>query len=225
ENTYMGFWMAAFYVYKGILLVCDLIKNMIHTCFLAWTTCHINIPAINDSRRIQYNVFVSVPVILIGTCAFMLWQDQPNVQFCILTLVIITCCCSTLCMVFIPKIIIIRMDPDTAFLSRRFHVTQWYNGKRSIMEQSNPGPSLNILLSENLNLKRHIKEVRSFLIIKNVHPGTCLGKIMVTLQLHILHHAYLPCIGEVDFSPLNSPFESPQHMPMPRTYGVLVTGL
>uniref|UniRef100_A0A9J7YIE1 G-protein coupled receptors family 3 profile domain-containing protein n=1 Tax=Cyprinus carpio carpio TaxID=630221 RepID=A0A9J7YIE1_CYPCA len=195
-NTYMGFWMAAFYVYKGILLVCDLIKNMIHTCFLAWTTCHINIPAINDSRRIQYNVFVSVPVILIGTCAFMLWQDQPNVQFCILTLVIITCCCSTLCMVFIPKIIIIRMDPDTAFLSRRFHVTQWYNGKRSIME-----------------------------IIKNVHPGTCLGKIMVTLQLHILHHAYLPCIGEVDFSPLNSPFESPQHMPMPRTYGVLVTGL
>lgn len=43
------------------------------------------------------------------------------------------------------------MDPDTAFLSRRFHVTQWCgeleketgqdNGKRSIMEQSNPGAS------------------------------------------------------------------------------------
>lgn len=84
------------------------------------------------------------------------------------------------------------MDPDTAFLSRRFHVTQWCgeleketgqdNGKRSIMEQSNPGasgyvtdmtqniwPSLNILLSENLNLKRHIKEVRSFL---HVHSFT-----------------------------------------------------
>lgn len=47
----------------------------------------------------------------------------------------------------------------------------------------------------------------------------------LSLQLPILHHAYLPSIGGVDSSPLSSPFESPQQMPMPRTYGVLVTGL
>lgn len=43
----------------------------------------------------------------------------------------------------------------------------------------------------------------------------------LSLQLPILHHAYMPSIGGVDSSPLNSPFESPQHSPMPRTYGVL----
>ncbi|XP_058601663.1 gamma-aminobutyric acid type B receptor subunit 2 [Onychostoma macrolepis] len=283
ENAYMGFWMAAFYVYKGILLL--------STCFLAWTTCHMNIPAINDSRSIRYSVFVSVPVILIGTCASMLWQDQPNVQFCIVTLVIITSCCSTLCMVFIPKIIIIRMGPDPAFLSRRFHLTQWCseldketgqdNDKRRIMEQNNPGASghvtdmtqnilssLDILLSENLHVKWHIKELDSELedltrqlnelsphVMENVvircfvhkavkekcltlpESSNCNRNLLedinspeliqrrLSLQLPILHHAYMPSIGGVDCSPLNSPFESPQHSPMPRTYGVLVTGL
>uniref|UniRef100_A0A673FW64 Gamma-aminobutyric acid type B receptor subunit 2-like n=1 Tax=Sinocyclocheilus rhinocerous TaxID=307959 RepID=A0A673FW64_9TELE len=232
ENTYMGFWMAAFYVYKGILLL--------STCFLAWTTCHMNIPAINDSRSIRYSVFVSVPVILIGTCASMLWQNQPNVQFCIVTLVIITCCCSTLCMVFIPKIIIIRMGPDPAFLSRRFHLTQWCTSGYVTDMTQNILSSLDILLSENLNLKRHIKEVRSFSFLK-VFENNFLKipdllhlldlfffhsiQRRLSLQLPILHCAYLPSIGGVDSSPLNSPFESPQHMPMPRTYGVLVTGL
>uniref|UniRef100_A0A672JTN5 Gamma-aminobutyric acid type B receptor subunit 2-like n=1 Tax=Sinocyclocheilus grahami TaxID=75366 RepID=A0A672JTN5_SINGR len=222
ENTYMGFWMAAFYVYKGILLL--------STCFLAWTTCHMNIPAINDSRSIRYSVFVSAPVILIGTCASMLWQDQPNVQFCIVTLVIITCCCSTLCMVFIPKIIIIRMGPDPAFLSRRFHLTQWCTSSYVTDMTQNILSSLDILLSENLNLKRHIKEVRSFLHIASFtgilfyfFPHSIQRRL--SLQLPILHHAYLPSIGGVDSSPLNSPFESPQHTSMPRTYGVLVTGL
>jgi len=47
----------------------------------------------------------------------------------------------------------------------------------------------------------------------------------LSLQLPILHLAYLPSIGGVDSSPLNSPSDSPQHTLMPRTYGMLVTGL
>ncbi|XP_052475217.1 LOW QUALITY PROTEIN: gamma-aminobutyric acid type B receptor subunit 2 [Carassius gibelio] len=282
ENTYMGFWMTAFYVYKGIILL--------STCFLAWITRHMNIPAVNDSRSIRISVFVSVPVILIGTCASMLWQDQPNVQFCIATLVIITCCCSTLCMVFIPKIIIIRMGPDPEFLSRRFHLTQWhgelekesglYNDERNIMEQNNTGASvcvtdmtqnvsssLDIVLSENVHLIWHINELDSELedltrqlhelsahVVENViirsfvhkavkekcrtlpESSNCNRRLLedinspehiqrrLSLQLPILHHAYLPSIGGVESSPLNSPFESPIYASA-RTYGVLVTGL
>ncbi|RXN31685.1 gamma-aminobutyric acid type B receptor subunit 2 [Labeo rohita] len=262
ENTYMGFWMAAIYVYKGILLL--------STCFLAWTTRQTNIPAVNDSRSIRFSVFVSVPVILIGTCASMLWQDQPNVQFCIVTLVIITCCCSTLCMVFIPK--------WHSELEKKLGQDK---DKRNIMEENDPGASgcvtdmaqnifssLDNLLSENLHLKRHIIELNSELedltrqlnelsphVIENVIVRSFVHKAVkkkcltlpesshcnrnlledinspehiqrrLSLQLPILHHAYLPSIGGVDSSPLSSPFESPQQMPMPRTYGVLVTGL
>lgn len=84
------------------------------------------------------------------------------------------------------QIIIIRMGTDPAFLSRRFHLIQWHSelekklgqdkDKRNIMEENDPGASgcvtdmaqnifssLDNLLSENLHLKRHIIEVRSFL--------------------------------------------------------------
>ncbi|XP_051576329.1 gamma-aminobutyric acid type B receptor subunit 2-like [Myxocyprinus asiaticus] len=86
------------------------------TCFLAWTTRHVNIPAVNDIRGIRFSVFVSGPVILIGVCASILSKVQPNVQFSILGLVIITCCTSTLCMVFVPK-----LDSELEDLTRQLN--------------------------------------------------------------------------------------------------------
>lgn len=74
------------------------------TCFLAWTTWHVNVPSVNDIRGIRFSVFVSVLVIFTGLYASMLFQDQPNVQFCIVALVIVTCSLSTLCMLFVPKV-------------------------------------------------------------------------------------------------------------------------
>lgn len=78
------------------------------------------------------------------------------------------------------------MGPDPAFLSRRFHLTQWhseleketgqYNDEMNIMEQNDTGASgcvtdmtqnisssLDIIQSENVHLIWHINEVRSFL--------------------------------------------------------------
>lgn len=78
------------------------------------------------------------------------------------------------------------MGPDPAFLSRRFHLTQWHSelekesgqvsDERNIMEQDDTGASdfvtdmtqnislsLDILLTENLHLRQRTNEVRSFL--------------------------------------------------------------
>lgn len=78
------------------------------------------------------------------------------------------------------------MGPDPAFLSRRFHLTQWNselekesgqdNDERNIMEQDDTGASdfvtdmtqnislsLDTFQSENLHLSQHINEVRSIL--------------------------------------------------------------
>lgn len=180
------------------------------TCFLAWTTCNVNAPSVNDIRGIRISVFVSGPVILIGTYAPMLFQDQPNVQFCIIALVIITCCMSTLCMLFVPKvwdvlrpvclsicphvyvltsiylsnligqILIIGMGP-TSFSRRQ--LAQWdreikpereeHCKEEDDMKQRNSGASdyvtdikhnifatLDIVLSDNLRLRRRITKVR-----------------------------------------------------------------
>lgn len=49
----------------------------------------------------------------------------------------------------------------------------------------------------------------------------------LSLQLPILHHAYLPSIGGVDAScsPNSSPASSPRHRHMPPSYRVMVSGL
>lgn len=50
----------------------------------------------------------------------------------------------------------------------------------------------------------------------------------LSLQLPILHHAYLPSIGGVDASctsPNASPSSSPRHRHMPPSYRVMVSGL
>ncbi|XP_073667669.1 gamma-aminobutyric acid type B receptor subunit 2 isoform X2 [Paramisgurnus dabryanus] len=265
ENAYMGFWLAAFYAYKGILLL--------STCFLTWTTRHAKVPAVSDSRGIRISVFVSGPVILTGICASMLFQDQPNVKFCIVALVIITCCSSTLCLVFVPKIIIIRMGP--ASLSRRFHLTQWHSEIEQINEphckekeatknsgtfdcatdiKQNISSTIDILLSDNLQLQQHMNKLDSeleyltrqlnelsphhledLIIRSSVHKAgknkcqtlpersNCNRNGLedinspehiqrrLSLQLPILHHAYLPYIGGVNSSPFNSSFDIPQH--------------
>ncbi|KAA0703419.1 Gamma-aminobutyric acid type B receptor subunit 2 [Triplophysa tibetana] len=270
ENTYMGFWIAAFYSFKGILLL--------STCFLAWTTCHVNAPSVNDIRGIRISVFVSGPVILIGIYAPMLFQDQPNVQFCIIALVIITCCLSTLCMLFVPKILIIGMGP-TSF-SRR-HLTQWdreiepereeHCKEEDDMKQRNFGAldyvtdikhnifaTLDIALSNNLRLRRRITKLDSELeyltrrlnesrpnrldnpvVGISVHEAgknKCLTlperssrsrledinspehiQRRLSLQLPILHHAYLPSIGGVDSSPVDSTHDIRKKDSMPKT--------
>ncbi|KAI7806353.1 putative gamma-aminobutyric acid type B receptor subunit 2-like [Triplophysa rosa] len=253
ENTYMGFWIAAFYSFKGILLL--------STCFLAWTTCHVNAPSVNDIRGIQISVFVSGPVILIGTYAPMLFQDQPNVQFCIIALVIITCCLSTLCMLFVPKILIIGIGP-TSF-SRR-HFTQWdreiepereeHCKEEDCMKQRNSGacnPRYCALDSELEYLTRRLNESMPNLLENPVvrisahkaGKNKCLTlperssfsrslledinspehiQRRLSLQLPILHHAYLPSIGGVDSSPVDSSHDFHKQNLMPKTGELLL---
>lgn len=61
-------------------------------------------------------------------------------------------------------------------------------------------------------------------------PVICVRSIQrrLSLQLPILHHAYLPSIGGVDAScssPTSSPSSSPRHRHMPPSYRVMVSGL
>lgn len=61
-----------------------------------------------------------------------------------------------------------------------------------------------------------------------VSLSVCSIQRRLSLQLPILHHAYLPSIGGVDASctsPNGSPGSSPRHRHMPPSYRVMVSGL
>ncbi|XP_056438350.1 gamma-aminobutyric acid type B receptor subunit 2 [Gadus chalcogrammus] len=293
ENTHMTIWLGIVYAYKGLL--------MLFGCFLAWETRNVSIPALNDSKYIGMSVYNVGIMCIIGAAVSFLTRDQPNVQFCIVALVIIFCSTITLCLVFVPKFITMRTNPDAATQNRRLKFTQ--NQKKEDSKTSTSVTSVNQantsrldgLQTDNHRLRMKITEldkeleevtmqlqdtpektpytkqnhypdannilsIRNFTdgkdgeksILKNhleQKPQAQWGSVdpsrinrgpledinspehiqrRLSLQLPILHHAYLPSIGGVDASctsPNDSPGSSPRHRHMPPSYRVMVSGL
>ncbi|XP_040818726.1 gamma-aminobutyric acid type B receptor subunit 2 [Ochotona curzoniae] len=293
ENTHMTIWLGIVYAYKGLL--------MLFGCFLAWETRNVSIPALNDSKYIGMSVYNVGIMCIIGAAVSFLTRDQPNVQFCIVALVIIFCSTITLCLVFVPKLITLRTNPDAATQNRRFQFTQ--NQKKEDSKTSTSVTSVNQastsrlegLQSENHRLRmkiteldkdleevtmqlqdtpekttyikqNHYQELNDILNLGNFPESTDGGKAILknhldqnpqlqwnttepsrtckdpiedinspehiqrrlSLQLPILHHAYLPSIGGVDascVSPCVSPTASPRHRHVPPSFRVMVSGL
>ncbi|KAL7830377.1 hypothetical protein SRHO_G00315040 [Serrasalmus rhombeus] len=245
-----------------------------------------------------YNVGI---MCIIGAAVSFLTRDQPNVQFCIVALVIIFCSTITLCLVFVPKLITMRTNPDAATQNRRLKFTQ--NQKKDDSKTSTSVTSVNqtntsrldTLQTDNHSLRmriteldkeleevtmqlqdtpektpyikqNHYQDVNNILSIRNFTDGKDGEKSVLknhleqkpqaqwgsmdpsrinrgpledinspehiqrrlSLQLPILHHAYLPSIGGVDAScsPTSSPASSPRHRQhMPPSYRVMVSGL
>ncbi|XP_019751514.1 gamma-aminobutyric acid type B receptor subunit 2 isoform X1 [Hippocampus comes] len=310
ESTHMTIWLGIVYAYKGLL--------MLFGCFLAWETRNVSIPALNDSKYIGMSVYNVGIMCIIGAAVSFLTRDQPNVQFCIVALVIIFCSTITLCLVFVPKLITMRTNPDAATQNRRLKFTQ--NQKKEDSKTSTSVTSVNQantsrldgLQTDNHRLRMRITEldkeleevtmqlqdtpektpyikqnhypdannilsIRNFADCKDqplpfLKPASilcCRGDAdrsllknhleqkpqgqwgsmdpsritrgpledinspehiqrRLSLQLPILHHAYLPSIGGVDASctsPTDSPGSSPRHRHMPPSYRVMVSGL
>ncbi len=72
------------------LLFC-FFSRQLFGCFLAWETRNVSIPALNDSKYIGMSVYNVGIMCIIGAAVSFLTRDQPNVQFCIVALVIIFC--------------------------------------------------------------------------------------------------------------------------------------
>ncbi|XP_061521280.1 gamma-aminobutyric acid type B receptor subunit 2 isoform X1 [Phycodurus eques] len=293
ENTHMTIWLGIVYAYKGLL--------MLFGCFLAWETRNVSIPALNDSKYIGMSVYNVGIMCIIGAAVSFLTRDQPNVQFCIVALVIIFCSTITLCLVFVPKFITMRTNPDAATQNRRLKFTQ--NQKKEDSKTSTSVTSVNQantsrldgLQTDNHRLRMRITELdkeleevtmqlqdtpektpyikqnhypdaNNILSIRNFTDGKDADRSLLknhleqkpqgqwgsmdpsritrgpledinspehiqrrlSLQLPILHHAYLPSIGGVDAScasPTDSPGSSPRHRHMPPSYRVMVSGL
>ncbi|XP_062836908.1 gamma-aminobutyric acid type B receptor subunit 2 isoform X2 [Anolis carolinensis] len=293
ENSHMTIWLGIVYAYKGLL--------MLFGCFLAWETRNVSIPALNDSKYIGMSVYNVGIMCIIGAAVSFLTRDQPNVQFCIVALVIIFCSTITLCLVFVPKLITLRTNPDAATRNRGLQFTQ--NQKKDDSKTSTSVTSVNQastsrlegLQSENHQLRmkiteldkaleevtmqlqdtpekttyikqNHYQELNDILSIRNFTENKDGEKAVLknhldqnpqaqwdttessrtnkdfiedinspehiqrrlSLQLPILHHAYLPSIGGVDAScasPCVSPSASPRHRHVPPSFRVMVSGL
>ncbi|KAJ7338391.1 hypothetical protein JRQ81_011803 [Phrynocephalus forsythii] len=249
ENTHMTIWLGIVYAYKGLL--------MLFGCFLAWETRNVSIPALNDSKYIGMSVYNVGIMCIIGAAVSFLTRDQPNVQFCIVALVIIFCSTITLCLVFVPKILVAALQKQgcqrvstlavtmghskNLLFDPRFPEGCYPSGKegsksRGATYLSGKRKSKN---GEKAVLKNHLDQNAqaqwnttessrtSKDFIEDINSPEHIQR-RLSLQLPILHHAYLPSIGGVDAScasPCVSPSASPRHRHVPPSFRVMVSGL
>ncbi|XP_071510393.1 gamma-aminobutyric acid type B receptor subunit 2-like [Diadema antillarum] len=97
-------WLAIIYIYKGVLMIFGL--------FLAWETRHVSIPALNDSKYIGMSVYNVVIMCVLGVSLSFMISDNPNASYGLVSTFILFCTTITLCLVFVPKVIELRFNPN-----------------------------------------------------------------------------------------------------------------
>ncbi|CAG2254551.1 GABBR [Mytilus edulis] len=129
------------------------LSSYVFGCFLAWDTRHVTISALNDSKYIGMSVYNVVMMCLSGAAISFVINDKPNPEFIIISLLIIFCTTITLCLVFVPKIVELKIDPRGD--DRRIRATLKRNGKKK--EENGPLFRKDIKDVEELN--KHYKEI------------------------------------------------------------------
>ncbi|CAH2077063.1 unnamed protein product, partial [Iphiclides podalirius] len=97
-------WLCVLYAYKGLLLLVGV--------YMAWETRHVKISALNDSKYIGISVYsvviTSTSVVVIGTII----SERATLAYITITSLILIATTSTLCLLFLPKIIAIRSNTE-----------------------------------------------------------------------------------------------------------------
>ncbi|KAM3963605.1 gamma-aminobutyric acid type B receptor subunit 3 [Aphomia sociella] len=97
-------WLCALYAYKGLLLIVGV--------YMAWETRHVKISALNDSKYIGISVYsvviTSTSVVVIGTII----SERATLAYITITSLILITTTSTLCLLFLPKIVAIMRNAE-----------------------------------------------------------------------------------------------------------------
>ncbi|XP_050524506.1 gamma-aminobutyric acid type B receptor subunit 2 [Daktulosphaira vitifoliae] len=104
QSDHMTVFLAVIYVYKGAL--------MVFGAFLAWETRHVSIPALNDSKYVGMSVYNVVLMCVAGAAISFVLSDQQDASFIIISVFILFCSTATLFLVFIPKIVELKRNPQ-----------------------------------------------------------------------------------------------------------------
>ncbi|CAC5408731.1 GABBR [Mytilus coruscus] len=159
------------------------LSSYVFGCFLAWDTRHVTISALNDSKYIGMSVYNVVMMCLSGAAISFVINDKPNPEFIIISLLIIFCTTITLCLVFVPKIVELKIDPRGD--DRRIRATLKRKGKKK--EENGPLFKKDIKDVEELNkqykeiIKQKRAEIRNLLEQLGEDPDSFLYKGKYTL--------------------------------------------
>ena len=85
-----------------------LFSKQVVGCFFAWQTRYVNIPALNDSKYIGMSVYNVVIISSSAVAISYVIAEQQDYSSLINGLMVIMCTTITLCLVFVPKVCLLR---------------------------------------------------------------------------------------------------------------------
>ncbi|XP_046400524.1 gamma-aminobutyric acid type B receptor subunit 2-like [Ischnura elegans] len=156
ENEYcqsgnMTVFVGSIYAYKGLLLIFG--------AFLAWETRYVSIPALNDSRLVGLSVYNCVIFCIAGAAVSFVLSDHQDASFLIVSIFILFCTTGTLCLVFVPKLIELKRNPQGSMEKRiRATLRPMSKRRRDSDEPSDAGERLREVSEENARKRRLIRE-------------------------------------------------------------------
>uniref|UniRef100_A0AAY5K0F8 G-protein coupled receptors family 3 profile domain-containing protein n=1 Tax=Esox lucius TaxID=8010 RepID=A0AAY5K0F8_ESOLU len=191
ESSHMTTWLTILCGYKGFLTLLG--------CFLALRTRHADVCLCDDydSKYTRLSVYSLTVMSGIGASGGFLPQYNPNVQVCLMALVVICCCICTLCLVFVPKLLKIRDNPNEVDPSIWFRCGPTKEDSESSSSPSSldqGSRSFESLCNENQQLWRRLVFVH-FTETSYAFAFSHSVQRRLSVQLPILHHAYIPAIG------------------------------
>ncbi|KAH9416586.1 Gamma-aminobutyric acid type B receptor subunit 2 [Dermatophagoides pteronyssinus] len=149
QSKRMTIFLGSIYVYKGLLMAFGI--------FLAWETRHVSIPALNDSKYIGMSVYNVVIMCVIGAGVSFVLRDQQDAAFVIISAFIIFCSTATLCLVFVPKLIELKRNPNAG--DRRVRATlKPFKKSHRDSEDIEIHTKIKLANEENFRLRQRLKE-------------------------------------------------------------------
>ncbi|XP_076340715.1 gamma-aminobutyric acid type B receptor subunit 2-like [Tachypleus tridentatus] len=181
KSQKMTVFLGSIYAYKGLL--------MAFGCFLAWETRHVSIPALNDSKYIGMSVYNVVIMCVIGAAVSFVLREQQDAAFIIISIFIIFCSTTTLCLVFVPKLFELKRNTNAGDRCVRATLKP-LKKTRKYSEDVELHCQINMLHDENYHYRQRLEE-------KNVELQTLMNRLKeVDEPLIIVSHGITSPIPE-----------------------------
>lgn len=152
DCQHKAIWFGVLFATKGLLLLFGV--------FLAWETRHVKIPALNDSRYVGMSVYNVVILSVVGVPAALMIEQAQDISFALTAFFVIFTTTVTLCLVFVPKFIAVRRNPNVLDTSGATNTSASQSSGESSTSQDKgiKGAKFIALAAENSNLKTLIAE-------------------------------------------------------------------
>lgn len=152
DCQHKAIWFGVLFATKGLLLLFGV--------FLAWETRHVKIPALNDSRYVGMSVYNVVILSVVGVPAALMIEHAQDASFALTAFFVIFSTTVTLCLVFVPKFIAVKRNPNVLDTSGATNTSASQSSGESSTSQDKgiKGAKFIALAAENSNLKTLVAE-------------------------------------------------------------------